>query len=355
MAAPPPVPATQPPTRSPASQAPASAAALRWLEGAFAGLRDELQSLRGYLHQQQATMTELVSGLTQQQAMLSELLDARDADLRLAEAAESLPQFVSDAVAHEARVNRERTVAAIASTLDAKLAEANLSEDLHGPSAKSTVAELRAFLENDPVTQSIVAAISTQAATQAMRTEVAKQLPKALNQALAGSDARMDELAERMDKLLTRAMRVGARAVAATAEEGRPGVPPKGGRITGGSRPGAKAVKSGVKAASGEDRVSGRSAPRPAKTPRLVKAAKTPAPEKAVRAEPKRSSRSTTSRPAKTSAPNTQAAKASTATTTAKAKATKTRSVSTKPSLAAKGSNGRVSRSPARPTGAKRG
>jgi hypothetical protein len=198
--------------RSASSQPPASAAALRWLEGAFAGLRAELQSLRGHLNQQQATMAELVSGITQQQALLSELLDARDADFRLAEAAEALPQFVSDAVAHEARVNRERTVAAIASTLDTKLADAHLGEDGGARRAEETAAELRAFLENDQATGSIVAAISTQAATQAMRAEVAQQLPAALDQALAGSDARIDELSQRMEKLVGRALRSGTRA-----------------------------------------------------------------------------------------------------------------------------------------------
>jgi hypothetical protein len=300
--------------RSAGSQAPASAAALRWLEGAFAGLQSELQSLRGHLNQQQATMAELVSGITQQQALLSELLDARDSDFRLAEAAEALPQFVSDAVAHEARVNRERTVAAVESTLVTKLAEANLEQSARGPSTEETVAELRTFLQNDPATGSIVAAISTQAATQAMRTEMAEQLPKVVNQALASSEARIDELAERMDKLLTRAVRAGARTAAVKADKpGRVG-PPKSAAAKASAAPktsgAAKAtVPSTARATSSAKRSSTPStksappkAPKSDKAPASSRAAKAISPAKKAkssRAVKKAGSKASSAGPAK--------------------------------------------------------
>jgi len=298
--------------RSPGSQGPASAAALRWLEGAFAGLRDELQALRGHLNQQQATMAELVNGVTQQQALLSELLDARDADFRLAEAAESLPQFVSDAVAHEVRVNRERTVAAIADALDAKLANANLGGNPHAPGTETTVAELRAFLENDPKTGSIVAAISTQAATQAMRAEVAEQLPRALDQALAGSDARMDELAQRMDKLLTRAMRIGARAASdddttrISARSSPKARPPRGAGATVSKKSTTSKARPAAKVAK-VPRATRAAAPKPAKS---AGAAKAPSKASPSPAAAKRAAKTSATKPRATA---TKAAKASTA------------------------------------------
>ena len=56
----------------------------RWFEEAFEGVRGELQTLIG--------------SMTHQQAMLAELLDSRQAELRLALVAESLPDIVADAI-----------------------------------------------------------------------------------------------------------------------------------------------------------------------------------------------------------------------------------------------------------------
>lgn len=193
-----------------ASQAPASAAALRWLEGAFAGLRAELQSLRGHVNQQHTLIAELVSGITQQQVMLSELVDARDDDFRLIQFAEALPQLVSDAVAAEVRDDRERTVREIVSAVEEKLEASR--QDLGSRDPEETATELRAFLQNDPSTRSIVAAVATQAAARAMRAEVAEQLPKVLEEAVADARARMDEVSGRMEKLVAKAMRAARSA-----------------------------------------------------------------------------------------------------------------------------------------------
>ena len=57
----------------------------RWFEEAFVGVRSDLQTL--------------IASMTHQQAMLAELIDSRQAELRLVLAAESLPDIVSEAVA----------------------------------------------------------------------------------------------------------------------------------------------------------------------------------------------------------------------------------------------------------------
>jgi hypothetical protein len=72
----------------------------RWFEEAFEGVRLELQALIG--------------SMTHQQAMLAELLDSRQAELRLALVAESLPDLVSDAV----RAAMEEHTAAMAGSFD---------------------------------------------------------------------------------------------------------------------------------------------------------------------------------------------------------------------------------------------
>ena len=57
----------------------------RWFEEAFVGVRSDLQTL--------------IASMTHQQAMLAELIDNRQAELRLVLAAETLPDIVADAVA----------------------------------------------------------------------------------------------------------------------------------------------------------------------------------------------------------------------------------------------------------------
>ena len=63
-------------------------------------------------------MAEIVNGITQQQLMLSELLDARDDDFRLIEFAEALPQLVSDALHAELKDDLSRTVAEVFSAVE---------------------------------------------------------------------------------------------------------------------------------------------------------------------------------------------------------------------------------------------
>ncbi|MGI9033465.1 MAG: hypothetical protein ACR2HY_07245 [Acidimicrobiales bacterium] len=325
----PPAEANHSPTVPAANPPAASAAALRWLEGAFAGLRNELQSLRGFVNQQNATMAELVSGITQQQSMLAQLLEARGADVQLVEAAERLPQIVTDTVAREMEQSREETVAAVASKVDAgQTAMLSLAQAARDEAARrdpgEAAAELRSFLENDPDTASVVALIATQAATQAMRSEVASQLPAALGSAMAQSDARLEELTHHMDKVVARAVRAGARTAAANGK----GAPAAAGAAAA-PRP-AKASTATVK----------RAAPpaRPAQA-RAAKAAK-PATTRQAKAAPK-------------AAKVTKAAKATKATSSGPAKAAKrastTKTASKRSATKARGS-GRVVAAPAKAT-----
>jgi hypothetical protein len=234
---------SQPPSASveraprPTPQPGASAAALRWLEGAFSGLRDELHSLRSSLNQQQATLAELVSGLTQQQVLLAELVETRSTDLRLMATLEALPQAVEDATLRAVAEGQHLTVDTIVGSIDTIVASvetsheraaAALSQALDGLEARlqrastrdpqEVAAELRAFLENDVVAGSVVAAIATQAAGQSLRSEMRRQLPDVLSEVAAGSDERMEKVVERLDKLLTKALRAGARAQAKAAK-----------------------------------------------------------------------------------------------------------------------------------------
>jgi hypothetical protein len=88
FSAPPPPPPPPPPRPSAGGPAPGQAArteVLRWFEDAFDELRNELHAL--------------MSTVTRQQAMMAELLDSREAELRVVMVAESLPELVGEAAA----------------------------------------------------------------------------------------------------------------------------------------------------------------------------------------------------------------------------------------------------------------
>nr|MBA3268826.1 hypothetical protein [Acidimicrobiia bacterium] len=294
-------------------QPPASAAALRWLEGAFAGLRSELEALRGQVDQQQAAMAEMVSGVTQQQLMLSELLDTRDDDFRLIEFAEALPQLVSDAVHAEVKDDRARTVADVVAAVEESQKAADGDAPARDP--KETAAELRAFLQNDPSTRSIVAAVATQAATRAMRAEVAAQLPRVLDQVVAASEARMNEVSARIEAQVAKAVRAAARAarttpagtVAPAPKDKAPAKPAtrKAAPATKAKAPAKKRVVRSAATTSGR-KATTKKALRPAVTTKAKSPAKRPARSAAA---------------AKAKAPATKAARSATATTGAKAPA----------------------------------
>ncbi len=75
----------------------------RWFEEAFVGVRSDLQTL--------------IASMTHQQAMLAELIDSRQAELRLVLAAETLPDIVADAVASAVDAHTEAMTESFATAL----------------------------------------------------------------------------------------------------------------------------------------------------------------------------------------------------------------------------------------------
>ena len=75
----------------------------RWFEEAFVGVRSDLQTL--------------IASMTHQQAMLAELIDSRQAELRLVLAAETLPDIVAEAVASAVDAHTEVMTESFATAL----------------------------------------------------------------------------------------------------------------------------------------------------------------------------------------------------------------------------------------------
>jgi hypothetical protein len=128
---------------------------------ALADVSAELRSVTDGLKMQQSMLGDLLSGLTRQQAMMAELLDARHAELRLAMVAESLPDSVADAVSKAFAANQEELTAA----------SVQLAKSI-GMDAAVT---------------------------------------KALRQVANRTDDKFEELCVRLEKLVAKAMRAGAR------------------------------------------------------------------------------------------------------------------------------------------------
>ncbi len=77
---------------------------LRWFEDAFDELRNELHAV--------------VSAVTRQQAMLAELLDSREAELRVVMVAESLPELAGEAAAKALNDQSDGLADVVAASLD---------------------------------------------------------------------------------------------------------------------------------------------------------------------------------------------------------------------------------------------
>ena len=112
-AGPPPPP---PPPRAEPAQSGSRTEILQWFESAFDELRNELHAL--------------ASTVTRQQAMLAELLDSREAELRVVMVAESLPELVGEAAAKALTDQSDGLAEVVADSLDdfrASMAAADLS------------------------------------------------------------------------------------------------------------------------------------------------------------------------------------------------------------------------------------
>jgi hypothetical protein len=109
-------PPQSPPRAEPGQSGGSRTEILQWFEDAFDELRNELHAL--------------ASTVTRQQAMLAELLDSRDAELRVVMVAESLPELVGEAAAKALTDQSDGLAEVVADSLDdfrASMAAADLS------------------------------------------------------------------------------------------------------------------------------------------------------------------------------------------------------------------------------------
>ena len=234
-----------PPPLPPPQQAGAASRAdvLKWFEDAFDELRSELHAV--------------VTTVTRQQAMLAELLDTREAELRVVMVAESLPELAGEAAAKaladqtgdladfvESRLEDFR-IAAEASDMSAVAAMDGMRElvqrvevtaELNGEALNQEGAVRLEALKASMARQlkpvaAAVAEVSAHvqeaeereaARSRALRASVTKQLQPlatALEAAVERSDRQMAEIRERLDAIAgaTPAKRVPAPAEGAAA------------------------------------------------------------------------------------------------------------------------------------------
>jgi len=156
---------------------------LRWFDEAFAGLRRELR--------------EVVTGMSRQQAMLAEVMEARQADLRLVVVAEGLPDVVQDAVegavADSTRELRE--------TFETALGELRQSVRNTETASAEAVAELRRALEASE--RSTAAALETSERSTAAALEASQRSATAALE----TSRRLQEEAEQREALRSRALK----------------------------------------------------------------------------------------------------------------------------------------------------
>ena len=157
----------------------------RWFEEAFEGVRLELQTLIG--------------SMTHQQAMLAELLDSRQAELRLALVAESLPDVVADAVRAAMDAHNDAMAASYDRSHD------RFRDDVEQVRA-ATAATVESLHESFQKLASVIAVHDEEAEQrEAMRLgtlkgSVTRQITP-IADTLARMSTMLDDLAERVDEL----------------------------------------------------------------------------------------------------------------------------------------------------------
>ena len=243
---PPPGPAAAPPPprSSPGQGADSRAEVLRWFEDAFDELRNELHAL--------------ASTVTRQQAMLAELLDSREAELRVVMVAESLPELAGEAAAKAVADQSGGLAEIIAGSLDEVRASVKASEQSNSQAIDAMrellrrvelTADLNAEdirLEGDARLESLKASVARQlkpvaaavaelaayvqsadereaARTRAHKAAVTRQvqpLAETVEAALERSDRQMSEIRARLDAL--GAPKVRTLKVAASGPSSKP-------------------------------------------------------------------------------------------------------------------------------------
>ena len=186
----PPPPAPSAPPRSPGQGADSRTEILRWFEDAFDELRNELHAL--------------ASTVTRQQAMLAELLDSREAELRVVMVAESLPELAGEAAAKALADQSGGLADVVAGSLEDFRARVEASEQ----SNTAVMDGMRELLRRIELTADLNAEdirLEGDARLEALKASVARQL-KPVAAAVAELTAWM-EAAEEREAARTRALK----------------------------------------------------------------------------------------------------------------------------------------------------
>jgi hypothetical protein len=193
----PPPPPPPPPPRSgqgapppPGQPAASRSEILQWFEDAFDELRNELHAV--------------VSAVTRQQAMLAELLDARQAELRVVMVAETLPELAGEAAARALADQSDGLAEIVAAALDDFRASMEAA-DLSNAAVMDGMRELLRRVE-------VTAELNTEAARdegaarlQSLKASVGRQI-KPLSAAVAELAAAV-ETAEEREAARTKALK----------------------------------------------------------------------------------------------------------------------------------------------------
>jgi len=154
---------------------------LQWFEDAFDDLRNELHAV--------------ASTVTRQQAMLAELLDSRDAEMRVAMVAESLPELAGEAAA---KALADQT-GGLAEVVEARLEEFRLATESSDESTVAVMDGMRELLQRIEMSASLeIQAVGDDGAARldALKASVARQF-RPVAAAVADVAAQVEEAEER--------------------------------------------------------------------------------------------------------------------------------------------------------------
>lgn len=176
---PPPPPPPLPPRQQPGAGSRADV--LHWFEGAFDELRGELHAVAGTL--------------TRQQAMLAELLDAREAELRVVMVAESLPELAGEAAA---TALADQT-AGLAEVVDAQLEDFRVAVEASDMSTVAAMDGMRELLQRIEMASGVDVQAANHAGAarlEALKTSMVRQL-RPVTAAMAEVAAHVEEAQDR--------------------------------------------------------------------------------------------------------------------------------------------------------------
>lgn len=158
--APPPPP--PPPPRAAATAQPRQATeVLKWFEDAFDELRNELHAV--------------VSSVTRQQAMMAELLDSREAELRVVMVAESLPELAGEAAAKALTDQSDGLAEIVGASLD-DFRETVVASEESSVAVMDGMRELLRRIELTADLNAEAAHLDSMARLEALKASVARQI-----------------------------------------------------------------------------------------------------------------------------------------------------------------------------------